>query len=84
MSTIINDFLDVYLVILEIKNLGVFTCPVVRSHLKLDEDAGSQLHKSVSKLHRLSAKGKKKDGRKTVVDGGPKMACALKYITFGS
>ena len=60
MSTIINDFLDGYLVILEIKNLGVFTCPVVRSHLKLDEDAGSQLHKSVSKLHRLSAKGKKK------------------------
>ena len=57
---------------------------MVRSHLKLDEDAGSQLHKSVSKLHRLSAKGKKKDGRKTVVDGGPKMACALKYITFGS
>ena len=60
MSTIINDFLDVYLVILEMKNLGVFTCPVVRSHLKLDEDAGSQLHKSVSKLHRLSAKVGKK------------------------
>ena len=83
MSTIINDFLDVYLVILEIKNLGVFTCPVVRSHLKLDEDAGSQLHKSVSKLHRLSAKGKKE--RKDCCGWrGPKMACALKYITFGS